>query len=237
MGSSDFLCFFPPCLVSFARRHLACASSSFLPCMQARPARAWALLREPPVSLLTRKAQDLPGSWGTSAYVPRSSTPVEPLRQVLSAPRCCLPLLRRRRPPQPESLGAQSRGPHARCLRFAARVAPAPRKTRFRLPTCLAGRGSYPARSHSKVLEMLQFITSSFARLSWRTLGKSKQILPAAMNPGSLVASRLAGAGSWRGDTGPLRALGDDAVGGTGHSLPRHLHIGKLSASCRRKLP
>lgn len=63
-----------------------------------------------------------------------------------SAPRCCLPFLGRRRPPQPETLGAQSRGPHARCLRFAARVAPAPRKTRFRLVTNLAGRGSIPRK-------------------------------------------------------------------------------------------
>jgi hypothetical protein len=99
-----------------------------------------------PSSLFARKALDLPGSWGTSACVPRSSTPVEPLRQVFSAPRCCLPCLGRRRPPQPNSLGAQSRDPHARCLRFAARVTPAPRKTRFRLVTNLAGRGSIPRK-------------------------------------------------------------------------------------------
>ena len=35
-----------------------------------------------PTSLFARKALDLPGSWGTSACVPRSSTPVEPPRQV-----------------------------------------------------------------------------------------------------------------------------------------------------------
>ena len=32
-----------------------------------------------------------------------------------------------------DNYGAQSHGPHARCLRFAARVTPEPRKTRFRL--------------------------------------------------------------------------------------------------------
>jgi hypothetical protein len=42
---------------------------------------------------------------------------------------------------------------------------------------------------------MLQFITSSFARLSWRTLGKSKQVFSASMNPATLVASRQAAAG------------------------------------------
>ena len=146
MSSSDFPRFFPPRSVSFAGRHLACALSSSLPCARTRLARAWALFREPPLFPLTRKALDLPGSWGTSACVPRSSTPVEPQRQVFSTPRCCLPSLGRRRPPQPESLGAQSRGPHARCLRFAARVAPAPRKTRFRLVTNLAGRGSIPRK-------------------------------------------------------------------------------------------
>jgi hypothetical protein len=42
------------------------------------------------------------------------------------------------------NLGAQSHGPHARCLRFAARVAPTPRKTRFRLVATLCRAGSLP---------------------------------------------------------------------------------------------
>jgi hypothetical protein len=82
MSSSDFLRFFPPRSVSFAGRHLACALSSSLPCARTQLARAWALFREPPLFPLTRKALDLPGSWGTSACVPRSRTPVEPQRQV-----------------------------------------------------------------------------------------------------------------------------------------------------------
>ena len=36
--------------------------------------------------------------------------------------------------------GAQSHGPRTRCLRFAGRVAPPPRKTRFRLTASFAGR-------------------------------------------------------------------------------------------------
>ncbi len=47
--------------------------------------------------------------------------------------------------------GAQSHGPHICCLRFAARVTPAPRKTRFRPLACVTGRDWLPARSHCKV--------------------------------------------------------------------------------------
>jgi hypothetical protein len=46
-------------------------------------------------------------------------------------------------------IGAQSRGPRARCLRFAARVAPAPRKTRFRWRASLTGMGSAPIGDRS----------------------------------------------------------------------------------------
>ena len=64
--------------------------------------------------------------------------------------RCCLPLLRRRRLPRLTSFGAQSHGPHTRCLRFAARVAPGPRKTRFRLVALLGRAGLQPAGSKRK---------------------------------------------------------------------------------------
>ena len=50
-----------------------------------------------------------------------------------------------------EHFGAQSHGPLTRCLCFAARVTPAPRKTRSRLLASSAGRGWLPAGSQRKV--------------------------------------------------------------------------------------
>jgi hypothetical protein len=90
-----------------------------------------------------------------------------------SARRCCLPHLRRRRLPRLTPFEAQSHGPRPRCLRFAARVAPGPRKTRFRLVTFLRRSGFEPAGSHRKVSAQL-FMAFSFPRLSWRTAGRVK---------------------------------------------------------------
>ena len=78
-------------------------------------------------------ASQVPGE--PAAYVPCSQTPVgSPGPGHYDPHGCCLPHSRRRRPPHSFALGAQSHGPHARCLRFAARGCPRPRKTRFRLP-------------------------------------------------------------------------------------------------------
>ena len=49
-----------------------------------------------------------------------------------AARRCGLPLLVQRRLPRIGSFEAPWHGPHTRCLRFAGRIAPPPRKTRFR---------------------------------------------------------------------------------------------------------
>ena len=73
------------------------------------------------------------------ADMPRSSTPVEPSSQAVSAFRCCLPAIKRRRLPHFDHFGAQSRGLPAPCLRFAAWVTPRPRKTRFRLLASFTG--------------------------------------------------------------------------------------------------
>ena len=60
---------------------------------------------------------------------------------------------------------AQSRDPHARCLRFAATVAGEPRKTRFRLSCRLAGRDS------TRRVRVFGFSSSlpPHPGLSWRT--------------------------------------------------------------------
>ncbi len=73
------------------------------------------------------------------ADMPRSSTPVEPSSQAVSAFRCCLPAIKRRRLPHFDHFGALSRGLPAPCLRFAAWVTPRPCKTRFRLLASFAG--------------------------------------------------------------------------------------------------
>ena len=63
-------------------------------------------------------------------------------RLLSTARRCCLPHIPHavgshdNRP-----FGAPSHGLHTRCLRFAVGVAPAPRKTRFRLPATLCRAG------------------------------------------------------------------------------------------------
>ena len=69
-------------------------------------------------------------------YAPCSLTPAgPPCRAVApnraSARRCCRAPMERRRLPQ-RYFGALSHGIYTRCLRFAARVTPGPRKTRFR---------------------------------------------------------------------------------------------------------
>jgi hypothetical protein len=71
-------------------------------------------------------------------------TPAGPERQAIRRSRCCLPLLTRRRLPQVVDFGAQSHGLHLRCLRFAAAVTRALRKTRFRLVATLGRAGFDP---------------------------------------------------------------------------------------------
>ena len=61
---------------------------------------------------------------------------------------------------------AQSRGLHALCVRFAARVAPGPRNTRFRLVASLDRSGLSPAGSHRRFPSCLSlYMASSLTRL------------------------------------------------------------------------
>ncbi len=82
--------------------------------------------------------------------VPRSPTPAGP-----RAPGRCGAAARpsvnlTTSAPARNHFGAQSRGPLTRCLRFAARVTPAPRKTRFRLPARLCRAGLVTRRVPAK---------------------------------------------------------------------------------------
>jgi hypothetical protein len=87
------------------------------------------------------KRQDLLRSWGTPiVLLPCSPTPVGPTHQAI--------IMRRRGPRCVHDEGsrirtfeAQSHGFGTGCLRFAGRVTPTPRKTRFRLPAKLFRTG------------------------------------------------------------------------------------------------
>jgi hypothetical protein len=96
------------------------------------------------------KRQDLLRSWGTPiVLLPCSSTPVGPTHQALA--------MRRRGPRCVHDEGsrtgtfeAQSHDFGTGCLRFAGRVAPTPRKTRFRLLAKLFRTGLITRRVPSK---------------------------------------------------------------------------------------
>jgi hypothetical protein len=101
----------------------------------------------PRPALCERRRRDLPGSWGTPVNTcpglgPRRDPRARPLPRSGAAFRAGYGVGSRDSP-----FGAASHGPRPRCLRFAGWVAPPPRKTRFRLPACFAGRISYPQGS------------------------------------------------------------------------------------------
>ena len=104
-----------PALASLALR-------SAVPSIQRRRRRASQVPRRP-----SPRMPRLFDPGGTSGAGLRDSRP------YVSLLRCCLPSPPTRRLPRLEHFGVQFRSLRARCLRFAARVAPTPRKTRFRL--------------------------------------------------------------------------------------------------------
>jgi len=107
---------------------------------------------------------------------------------TLAAQRCCLPLLRRRRPPHPPTFEAQSHGPYVRCLRFAATVARCLqqlRKTRFRLVVLLGRTGFEPAG-------LLREVSASVVALHRFLL---TQAFPGAPNGSAKSAPLLGGFG------------------------------------------
>jgi hypothetical protein len=80
-----------------------------------------------------RRRQDLLRSWAALVPLPCSPTPVDPTHQAVSMRRCG-PRYDQNEGVHIRSFEAQSHGFSTRCLRFAGRVAPPPRKTRFRPP-------------------------------------------------------------------------------------------------------
>ena len=117
---------------------------------------------------LHRSRRDLPGSWAALAYVPRPLTPVEPSCRGPGPAALCFGM-----PISPSavtttsasttrSFGARSRGPHARCLRFALTVTRRclrARKTRYRLVTSSLGGEDF----HLGLLSGLLAATTSFS--------------------------------------------------------------------------
>jgi hypothetical protein len=65
-----------------------------------------------------------------------------------------------------DDFGAQSHGPLTRCLRFAGRVTPAPRKTRFRPLAKLCRTGLVTRRVSSKGF---RYTLPPFPGFAWRT--------------------------------------------------------------------
>ena len=110
---------------------------------------------------------DLPGSCRTSVSPCPALRPrrVADTRLLRHRP-CCLPLRKRCRPREQFPFGAELHGLEIPCVRFAARVTPAPRNTRFRLVANLCRAGlpacQVPPRDFHHVSP---YITSLSSRL------------------------------------------------------------------------
>ena len=144
MECSDSRSFVPTRFVSFACRYHPRSCTSLPPMTRATSKGRGLLLF---ASLSPRRlfsdgndrASQVPGEplWAC----PVLKTPAGPSRQALAARRCGLPPLEQRRLPQFASFEARWHGPPTRCLRFAGRITPPPRKTRFRLSATLCRTG------------------------------------------------------------------------------------------------
>jgi hypothetical protein len=112
----------------------------------------------PGPAICTRRRQGLLGSWGVhSITCPEAQIPAGRRHQAIRCLTCCLPSNLRRRLPRQFDVGTQSHSLQPRCLRFAARVTPAPRKTRFRLAANLDRMGLDTHRT-PKMVSVIQFI-------------------------------------------------------------------------------
>ena len=137
----------------------SCASSGAAP---HRPGRCSAGV---PPALPSWRQRALPGSWATrSAFALLSDPGRASVPSHLAARRCCPAESITKAPAIKKSFAAQSHGFCGRCLRFAVRVAPAQRKTRFRLPATLYRVGLATHRVATKGSDAY-FTSSSFPRL------------------------------------------------------------------------
>ena len=100
------------------------------------------------------------------ALMPCSSTPAGTTCQVATARRRGPRLRDNEGSNESFSFEARSQGLGARCLRFAAGIAPEPRKTRFRLPAKLCRVGLVTHRIPPKGFGDASYIASSFPKLS-----------------------------------------------------------------------
>ena len=122
----------PPHFVAFVWRYPGRTRGS-LPRSTGAPAAGLELVTRCSRRDSPRRWRGLPGSWRTPALVPCSPTPAG--SQAPGRLRRCDAAFRQLNnvgSRDDNAFGAQSHGPFARCLRFAVRVTPAPRKTRFR---------------------------------------------------------------------------------------------------------
>ncbi len=94
----------------------------------------------------SRSAQALPGSWGGPLHLCRALGPRLDLGALPSRRLGAVPAtqVHDENSSNVSPFGARSRGLGVRCLRFAGRIAPAPRKTRFRLVASLCRTGCDP---------------------------------------------------------------------------------------------
>src|SRR3990172_6757113 len=104
--------------------------------------RAWALVFGPPTDSLARRRSGLPGSWGNPpACMPCSSTPTGSRRPATRRLDAAFRTVNGVGSRNDQTHGAPSPGLHAPCVRFAARITPPPRNTRFRLAAHLCRVG------------------------------------------------------------------------------------------------
>ena len=168
-----------------------------------------------------------------SACVPRSQTPAGLPRQAISALPFCLPHFVLRWRPHSLPFGAQSRGPQARCPRFAGWVAPPPRRTRFRLVASLCRVGLVTHRAPLKgfmIFVAIDYITPPSPGFSWRKQNGSA-CFPQYSRGFSDVARLLDCEPRPSPCRGPAKAKGFQGLGMRGSSsipaapVPNHVHV------------
>ncbi len=167
MRCSDSLTSIPPHFVAFVWWYRVCARSS-LPGEGSAPSWVLGLVTgcPPGIERGEIRPSQVPGG-PQCMRAPLCDPDLPPASGQSWRERCCLPPGSRRRPRQFGSYEAESRGPHARCLRFAALVTQAPRKTRFQLVASLCCAGFHPPGPIERF--PVTSWPSPFPKLAWRT--------------------------------------------------------------------